>query len=73
MARELLKAHLQESGRKLTVAPEGLSQEEWDEKIENEIDRIATLETVLEAAKKEVDARSKRAAKLSAALEGSTL
>ena len=73
MARELLKAHLAESGRKLTVAPEGLSQEEWDEKIEAEVDRIATIDTVLEAAKKEVDARSKRAQKLQTALEGSTL
>lgn len=73
MARELLKAHLSESGRKLTVAPEGLTDEEWGEKIETEIDRIATLETVLEAAKKEVNARSKRAEKLATALEGSTL
>lgn len=73
MARELLKAHLQESGRKLTVAPDGMTAEEWDEKVEAEIDRIATLETVLEAAKKEVDARSRRATKLATALEGSTL
>lgn len=73
MARELLRAHLAESGRKLTVAPDGLTQEEWDEKIEAEVDRIATLDTVLEAAKKEVDAKKKRADKLASALEGSTL
>jgi hypothetical protein len=73
MARELLKAHLAESGRKLTVAPDGTTDEEWAEKIETEVDRIATLDTVLEAAKKEVDAKSKRAAKLASALEGSTL
>lgn len=73
MARELLKAHLQESGRKLTVAPEGSTQEEWDEKIEAEVDRIATLDSVLEAAKREVDAKKKRADKLASALEGSTL
>lgn len=73
MARELLKKHLSESGRKLTVAPEGITDEEWGEKVETEIDRLATLETVLEAAKKEVNARSKRAEKLATALEGSTL
>lgn len=73
IARELLKAHLAESGRKLTVAPEGSTQEEWDEKIEAEVDRIATMDTVLEAAKKEVDAKKKRADKLASALEGSTL
>lgn len=73
IARELLKNHLAESGRKLTVAPDGVTQEEWDEKIEAEVDRIATIDTVLEAAKKEVDARKKRADKLATALEGSTL
>ena len=73
IARELLKAHLSESGRKLTVPPEGTTQEEWDEKIETEVDRIATMDTVLEAAKKEVDAKKKRADKLASALEGSTL
>lgn len=73
IARELLRAHLADSGRKLTVAPDGSTQEEWDEKIEAEVDRIATLDTVLEAAKKEVDAKKKRADKLATALEGSTL
>lgn len=73
IARELLRSHLAESGRKLTVAPEGSTQEEWDEKIEAEVDRIATMDTVLEAAKKEVDAKKRRADKLASALEGSTL
>lgn len=73
MARELLKAHLSESGRKLTVAPEGMSEDEWNEKIEAEIDRIATLDSVLEAAKKEVNARTKRAEKLAGALDGTSL
>jgi len=73
IARELLKNYLSESGRKLTVAPEGTTQEEWDEKIETEVDRLATQDTVLEAAKKEVDAKKKRADRLASALEGSTL
>jgi hypothetical protein len=73
IARELLKTHLAASGRKLTVPPEGSTQEEWDEKIEAEVDRIATMDTVLEAAKKEVDAKKRRADKLASALEGSAL
>lgn len=73
IARELLRAHLADTGRKLTVAPDGSTQEEWDEKIEAEVDRIATMDTVLEAAKKEVDAKKRRADKLASALEGSTL
>jgi len=73
IARELLKNHLAQDGRKLTVAPEGLTQEEWDEKIEAEVDRIATMDSVLEAAKKEVDAKKKRADRLANALEGTSL
>lgn len=73
IARELLKNHLAESGRKLTVAPEGVTDEEWAEKVESEVDRIATMDSVLEAAKKEVDAKKKRADKLASALEGSAL
>jgi hypothetical protein len=73
MARELLRTHLAESGRKLTTPPDGSTKEEWDEKIEAEVDRIATLDTVLEAAKKEVAAKSRRAEKLKDALGGSTL
>lgn len=73
MARELIKQNLAESGRKLNTAPEGMTDEEWEEKIEAETDRIATLDVVIDAAKKEVDARKKRADKLATALEGSTL
>lgn len=68
IARELLKAHLAESGRKLTVAPEGLTEEEWSEKIENEVDRIAATEQVVKAAKQRVDARRKQADTLAEAL-----
>lgn len=73
MARDLVKANLAETGRKLTVAPEGKTLEEWTEKVEAEIERVATLDIILEAARKEVDAKSKRAEKLKSALEGSAL
>jgi hypothetical protein len=70
IARELLKAHLAASGRKLTVAPEGLTDEEWDDKVSSEVERIAGLDEVLKAAKKNVDAKSKQAATLAEALGG---
>lgn len=72
-ARELLKAHLAETGRKLTVPPEGVSQEEWDEKIEAETDRIAAMPEIVKAAKQDVDARQKRADTMKGALEGVAL
>jgi hypothetical protein len=73
MARSVLKDHLAQTGRKLTVAPEGKTDEEWAEIIEGEVDRIAAQDVIVEAAKKEVDARKKRAEKLATALEGSSI
>lgn len=70
IARELLKAHLAETGRKLTVAPEGLTEDEWKEKIEGEVDRIAALDDVLKAAKKNVEAKKKQSETLLAAVSG---
>lgn len=70
IAKELLKGHLASTGRKLTVAPEGLTQEEWDEKVEGEIDRIAASEQVLKQAKKNVDAKKKTADSLMEAIGG---
>lgn len=60
-ARELLRAHLAETGRKLTVAPDGFTDEEWEEKIEAEVERIAALPEIIKAAKQDVDNRKKRA------------
>ncbi len=73
IARELLKAHLAQSGRKLTVAPEGLTDEEWDDKVSSEVERIAGLDEVLAAAKKNVAAKSKQADQLAQALSGADL
>lgn len=70
IARELLKAHLAADGRKLTVAPEGLTDEEWDDKVAAEVERIAALEEVVKAAKKNVDAKNKQASTLADALGG---
>lgn len=68
IARELLKGHLANSGRKLTVAPDGVTEEEWEEKVQSEIDRISALDEVVKAAKKAVDAKAKQAQALSDAL-----
>lgn len=70
IARELLKSHLASSGRKLTVAPEGMTDEEWDDKVSSEVERIAGLDEVLRAAKKNVEAKSKQAQTLADALGG---
>jgi hypothetical protein len=69
-ARELLKDHLAQTGRKLTVAPEDVSDEDWAEKIEAEVDRIAAIPEVVEAAREAVAARQSRAEKMQAALGG---
>lgn len=64
IARELLKDHLASTGRKITAAPEGLTEDEWKEKVDTEIDRIASTAGVLAAAKKNVDAKKKQSASL---------
>lgn len=70
LARELLKDHLAQSGRKLTVAPEGMTKEDWEDKVASEVERIAALPEVLKAAQKNVDAKAKQASSLAEALGG---
>lgn len=70
LARELLKQHLAQSGRKLTVAPEGLTDEEWDDKVAAEVERIAADEQIVKAAQKNVAAKQKQADSLADALTG---
>lgn len=70
IARELLKDHLATTGRKITVAPEGVTDEEWDDKVAEQIEAIASNPEVLKAAKKNVEAKTKQAAALAEALGG---
>jgi hypothetical protein len=65
IAKEIVKSKLAETGRKITVVPDGETKESWAEKIEANIDRIATNEGVLKEAKKAVDAKKKRLENLS--------
>jgi hypothetical protein len=60
IAKEIIKAKLAETGRKINVVPEGETKETWEEKIEANIAKIATAEQVLKAAKKAVDDKKKR-------------
>ncbi len=73
IARDLLKAKLGETGRKLTVAPEGVTEEDWKAKIDAEVERISTNEQVLKTARKRVDDRRKQADSLMTALEGADI
>lgn len=61
IARDLLRNHLAKDGRKLTVAPEGVTDEDWKDKIEAEVERISTSEGVVKQARKNVDAKKKAA------------
>lgn len=64
IAKELIKENLAASGRKLTVAPEGETEESWSEKIDGEIDRISALSDVLKVATKNVADKQKKSAAL---------
>ena len=70
IARELLKDHLATTGRKITVTPEGLTDDEWKDKVDAEVDRIASSAAVLKAATKNVDAKRKQAGELLDAVGG---
>jgi len=68
LAREFLKDQLSLTGRKLTVAPDGKTEEEWEELVAGEIDRLAADDTFVKIAKKNVEARQKQSAQLLEAL-----
>lgn len=69
IAKEYLKQALAESGRKLTVPPEGETKESWKEKVQTEVERIAEDNEVIKVAKANVAAREKNTEKLAAALD----
>jgi uncharacterized protein involved in tolerance to divalent cations len=73
IARELLREHLASTGRKLTVTPEGMSDDEWKAKIQENTDRIMVMDDVVKAARKRVDDRRKTADKLLESIQGSDL
>lgn len=68
IARELLKAHLAQTGRKLSAAPNGETVDSWKDKVDGQIDKLASQPNVLAAAKKAVDAKRKQSETLLASL-----
>lgn len=69
MAREVVKAKLAETGKKLNVVPEGLTKEEWDAKIEAAVEKVAGSEVVIKAAKKAVAEKANRTSALASELD----
>lgn len=60
LAREYIKAHLAQTGRKINVPPEGETKESWAEKIEANIETLAAKDEILKEAKRAVDQKRKR-------------
>lgn len=73
IARELLKAHLAQTGRKINVAPDGETADSWKEKVNAQVEKLASTDSVLAAAKKNVDAKRKQGEKLLEALADTEL
>lgn len=73
IARELVKAKLAETGRKLTVAPEGYTEDDWKAKVQATVEQVAASENVLKVARKRVDDRKKQADTLLEAVSGADI
>ncbi len=73
MAKDLVKADLAAKGRKITTVPDGVTEDEWKDKVAAQVERVASLPQVLAAAKKAVDAKRKQADTLLEAIGESTL
>lgn len=69
MAKDAIKAKLAGLGRKLTDVPAGLTQEEWEVKLEAAIEQTANSDIILKAAKKAVDEEKKRTEGLADSLD----
>lgn len=59
IADETIKAHLAKTGRKISVTPEGETDESWAEKIDAQRDKLMTADNVVKLAKKRVAERQK--------------
>ena len=70
IAKGLIKDHLASQNRKLSTVPEGMTEDEWEAKLDAEIDRIAATPDVLKEAKKTIASKKKRSEALLAAVSG---
>lgn len=70
LAKEYIKGHLAETGRKINVTPEGMTDDEWKEKVEANIERVAGSDEILKLAKKRVGEKQKIHGSLASLIEG---
>lgn len=68
IAKEQVKLALAKKGRKVSDVPEGVTEDEWKAKLEENYEKVAGMPEVLAAAKKAVDAKRKQADSLAAAI-----
>lgn len=59
IANEYIKADLAKKGRKISQVPEGLTKEQWEEKLEANREKLMANETILKAARKRVAEKQK--------------
>ena len=73
IARQYLRDYLKEQGRKLSDVPDGMSKEEWKEKLKDNLETVANHQETLELARKRIAARQSATPSTPAALEGINL
>lgn len=69
MAKEFVKAHLAKSNRTIKMVPEGMTEEDWKAKLEENYEKVAGSEAVLAEARKAVAAKAKRMDKLAESID----
>lgn len=67
IAKEFIRAKLAETGRKMNVTPDGMTDDEWAAKLEANIEKVATHPDTIKLAKRRVAERQKAG---QSALEG---
>lgn len=69
IAKEVLRAHLAKTGRKINKTPEGETDDSWAEKIEGHIDALIAKDEVVKEAKRRVNAKAKATENILAGME----
>lgn len=61
IAKALIRNALAEEGRKITDVPEGMTEEEWKDKIEDQISKLIEMPDIIAAAQREVEEKQRKA------------
>jgi hypothetical protein len=64
IARDYIKQYLAEQGRKPTDIPDGMSSDEWDAKLHENVERVASNPDTIKLAKKRLAERQRTASTL---------